>query len=132
MKKSIYVKIMIGLFIFSVATELLALVGLKYRLYYVNHSILNGVAIALLVLDIFISLIYLSKLLSLKRDVVLWTDITLGYALLRGIFMTIAAVITLKGTAIANSVEAIILLVVWVLFRKHLHKLLGITRKSPS
>ncbi|MCX5696667.1 MAG: hypothetical protein NTU54_01630 [Candidatus Omnitrophica bacterium] len=130
MKKTIYVWLIIVFFILSVAIELLALTSLPLRglrSYYGNHAVLNIIAVVLLLLDIAISLFYLYKLFLLKKDVVLWTDIILGYAVLRGIFTIIADVISSKGTAVANSIEIIIILIIWKLFRKHLKKILGIT-----
>jgi len=122
MKKSIYIWLVIALFILSVSSELLASAALALGLqsYYGNHTFLNAIAVVLLVLDIVLSLIYLCKLFLLKKDVLLWTDIVLGYAVLRGIFSIVADVISSKGTGMANSIEIIIILIIWKLFRKHL------------
>ena len=126
MEKSIYAWLVIGLFILSVALESLALVGASLKPYYGNHTVLNNIAVFFLILDILISLGYLYKLFSFKNDVLLWTDIAWGYWVFRGIFSIIADLISSKGTATSNTIEIIIVLIIWMLFRKHLRKLIAI------
>ncbi len=115
------------LFILSAVSEVFALVGASsagISVYYGAYNTLNIIAIVLLVLDIIISVVFVYSLLKLK-NVLLWTDVALGFATLRGIFSICADVISNKGTAGANIVELVIILVVWFLFRKHLKKVLS-------
>ena len=126
MKKTIYIWVIIVLISISVLTELLSIAGLTVTglsSYYGSNVILNYIAVISLVLDIIISLVFLYNLVTLKKDVLLWTNIAFGYTVLRLLFAIFADVVSIKGTALANSIEIVIILVIWSLFYKHLKKI---------
>lgn len=131
MKKTVYVWIIIVLFSLSLIGELLALVGTMFSglsLYYGNLIILNYIAVIALALDIIVSLVFVYNLFSLKKSALSWTNIAFGYAVLRLLFAIFADIVITKGTALINSIEIIIILIVWSLFYKHLKKILGTTK----
>jgi uncharacterized membrane protein YfcA len=126
MKKTVWIWIIVILFIISVASQIFALIGVStvgISLYYGTYNILNVIAVTSLVIDIIISIIFVYHLLKLK-NVLLWTDIALGYAIVRIVYSIFAGVVSSKGTTTVNIVELVIILIVWFFFRKHLKKVL--------
>jgi len=127
MKKTTFVWIIIILFFISILSELLSLVGLGLvglSSYYGSYDVLNIIAVISLILDIVISSIFVYKLYCQKRDAILWTNITFGYAVLRLVFAMIADIVSNKGTIVGNGIEIIIIIILWLSFCKHLRKLI--------
>ena len=125
-KKTVWIWIIVIWFIISVASQIFALIGVStvgISLYYGTYNILNVIAVTSLVIDIIISIIFVYHLLKLK-NVLLWTDIALGYAIVRIVYSIFAGVVSSKGTTTVNIVELVIILIVWFFFRKHLKKVL--------
>jgi hypothetical protein len=74
--------------------------------------------------------IYLYKLLSFKKTVILWTDIAMGNAILRRLAgIQIGAMTHNVITEGANLFAMVVTLIIWLAFRKHLKKLMN---NSPS
>jgi hypothetical protein len=130
-RKSAFVWIVIVLLCFSILVELMTATTLvltqNLSLYYGTFASLNALAIVTLVIDLFLSGVYLYKLLVFDLDVLLWTHIWLGYSVLRSAFSIFADIVSHKGTAYANLVELILVCVVWSLFYLHLKRRLPVT-----
>ena len=123
MKKDSSIWIIFVLVVLSIITDIFAIIG------FTVISILGTLQIVTLVffiLDAVISLIYLYKLFIFKRDIVLWTDIIFGFTSLEVIYSIVIKIINNSEYVLFTTVELIIIIAIWILFRKHLKKIMNI------
>jgi hypothetical protein len=132
MKRTWPVWAIIRLLAVSILLELIT----DYSVLITGHAFYSNPTFSLIAalslnLDIIFSAIFIYKLFYLRPDVLLWTNIEFGYSTLRLLFSMTIDVLLGTGTLIPNSVEVLVLILIWTVFYRHLKRLL-VSKKAQE
>ena len=126
MKMTLAIWAIICLFLVSILLELATDYGVLIAGHtYYSNAALSLIAIMSLNLDIIFSAVFIYKLFFLRPDALLWTNIEFGYSTLRLLFGVTADALLRTGTLIPNSVEMLIVVLIWWAFYRHLQRVLA-------
>ena len=94
---------------------------------FMGSTTLKVFGVAINVVGLAISAIYIYKLCKMKSDALKWTNISFGYSVFTLIFSSFS-IATSTGKLISaissNSLSIIVIIVLWVLFYRHLKKIM--------
>jgi hypothetical protein len=135
MKKTTFIWVILVILGISVVLEIFGAVTLaisqNLSAYYGNHLILNVLAATLLAADVVLTVLFSTKLWTLKNDVLRWTNMYFCWSVFRSIFAIIADILSNKGTQFGNAVELAVILALWPLLYRHLKTVVS-SKNAPS